>query len=523
MIRLAKILLAGVLFFLPAGAFAQDNGSYLKDVNVEEFPEVSFVYHCDNPVTLLERDFLKLTENGLQVDFDYKSAKSAVVKDKPMHIIILWENMRYAVNVKDATDNGQPQFDFTKGTLDKFFRNANIGTDNFAIYSFNRRGNSDKTLSTVVNFTNNVGQLQKGVSSLLFADKVRQDKGFENRTDYYTAVREAVEILQFIDGPKAVIVFTAGYPMNNSGSDSSEQVKNLALAKHVPIYNVQYSVRNGVTSSVEGFANASYGGSKQFSDNSAETNIDNAVQYLLGTYSQMKERWYGYDYELSYTSNTERGDEMVELVLNVSGSQYRANMTPPAFSIMLWAEENLVLAILCGVGALLVLVFIIWFIVKMLRGLSKRKRENRALASKMHRDKEEADKRIAELEDDKRKILEAEEQRVKDAEQERILKIMHTKSLRCNLVCQYNNQHFNYPISNKVETTIGREDDNDVVIPNMTVSRHHAKIVFTGTEFQVIDLGSSNKVIVNGVICKSKTLRNGDMIGLGEALITFYC
>lgn len=523
MIRLAKILLVGMLFILPANAFAQDNGSYLKDVNVEQFPEVSFVYHSDNPVTLVERDFLNLTENGIQVDFAYNSAKSAVTQDKPMHIIILWENMRYTPGVKGFSDNGQAQFDFTKGTLAKFFSNASIKSDNFAIYSFNRRGNSEKTLVPVVDFTNDVSQLLNGVSSISLAGKVMQDKGFENRADYYTAVREAIEKLQVIEGPKAVIVFTAGYPMNNSGSDSSEQVKNLALAKHVPIYNIQYSVRNGVTGSVEGFANASYGGSKQFVDLSVENNIDSAASYMRTTYSQIRERWYGYDYVLSYTSNAERGDEMVELVLNVSGSQYRANMTPPAFSIMLWAEENLVLAIACCVGALLVLVLIIWFVIKMLRGLSKRKRENIALAKKMHRDKEESDKRIAELEDEKRRIKETEEQRIKDAENERLLKILHTKNLRCNLVCQFDNQRFNCSISNKVETTIGREKDNDVIIPNKTVSRHHAKIVFTGTEFQVIDLDSSNKVIVNGVICKSKVLRNGDMIGLGEALITFYC
>lgn len=39
---------------------------------------------------------------------------------------------------------------------------------------------------------------------------------------------------------------------------------------------------------------------------------------------------------------------------------------------------------------------------------------------------------------------------------------------------------------------LGREDDNDIVIHDRTISRHHAAIYSAGGEYSVRDLGSSN-------------------------------
>jgi uncharacterized membrane protein YhaH (DUF805 family) len=79
----------------------------------------------------------------------------------------------------------------------------------------------------------------------------------------------------------------------------------------------------------------------------------------------------------------------------------------------------------------------------------------------------------------------------------------------------------NYGIE-KFGTNIGRYHDNDLVLLNDSVSRKHAKITFNGSDFEIQDLGSSNKVIVNGQFVQSARLSNGDIIGLGEALLNFY-
>lgn len=73
-----------------------------------------------------------------------------------------------------------------------------------------------------------------------------------------------------------------------------------------------------------------------------------------------------------------------------------------------------------------------------------------------------------------------------------------------------------YPLLAAV-TRIGRLADNDVVLEDAKVSRHHAVIVDTGTSFVISDLRSANGVIVTGQrIRGSATLADGDRISIGQ-------
>jgi len=88
------------------------------------------------------------------------------------------------------------------------------------------------------------------------------------------------------------------------------------------------------------------------------------------------------------------------------------------------------------------------------------------------------------------------------------------------LQCRAGYDNFSYNIV-KHRTTIGRERDNDLILSHPTVSKHHAEIVNKGYGFEIIDLGSTNKVIVNGQFFQHTILKDGDIIGLGEAVLTF--
>jgi SARP family transcriptional regulator, regulator of embCAB operon len=66
-------------------------------------------------------------------------------------------------------------------------------------------------------------------------------------------------------------------------------------------------------------------------------------------------------------------------------------------------------------------------------------------------------------------------------------------------------------------TRIGRNPDNDIVLSDAKVSRHHAVITDDGTAFLITDLGSANGVRVLGRrIDPSAELRNGDRIRIGD-------
>jgi hypothetical protein len=64
---------------------------------------------------------------------------------------------------------------------------------------------------------------------------------------------------------------------------------------------------------------------------------------------------------------------------------------------------------------------------------------------------------------------------------------------------------------------IGRDPDNDLSIPDDSVSRHHAVITLAGTEPRLKDLGSSNGTYVNGLRLRegSLALTEGDSVKLG--------
>jgi len=65
--------------------------------------------------------------------------------------------------------------------------------------------------------------------------------------------------------------------------------------------------------------------------------------------------------------------------------------------------------------------------------------------------------------------------------------------------------------------TIGRDPDNDVVIDDPSVSRHHATISYENDQTMIADLGSSNGIVVAGERVKQGTLVVGSRIRLGNA------
>jgi hypothetical protein len=65
--------------------------------------------------------------------------------------------------------------------------------------------------------------------------------------------------------------------------------------------------------------------------------------------------------------------------------------------------------------------------------------------------------------------------------------------------------------------SIGRHDDNTVVLVDSRVSRHHAEVVWQGGRWLVCDLGSANGTLVNGQrITAPRALEDGDTIQVGQ-------
>jgi pSer/pThr/pTyr-binding forkhead associated (FHA) protein len=78
-----------------------------------------------------------------------------------------------------------------------------------------------------------------------------------------------------------------------------------------------------------------------------------------------------------------------------------------------------------------------------------------------------------------------------------------------------------YSFGKDKSISIGRRENNDIVISNLTVSGNHAKIDFTGDSYLLTDLKSKNKTYINDEEVTSYYLNDGDVIAIGKHTLEF--
>jgi serine phosphatase RsbU (regulator of sigma subunit) len=88
------------------------------------------------------------------------------------------------------------------------------------------------------------------------------------------------------------------------------------------------------------------------------------------------------------------------------------------------------------------------------------------------------------------------------------------KSVEAELLIVVGGVQTHYMLAKPV-VTIGRRQDRDIVIAEPRVSRNHAQIERRGTDYFILDLGSSHGTFVNGEATQHRCLRSGDRIELG--------
>jgi len=74
------------------------------------------------------------------------------------------------------------------------------------------------------------------------------------------------------------------------------------------------------------------------------------------------------------------------------------------------------------------------------------------------------------------------------------------------------------------DMVVGRSVESNVFIDDKSVSRSHARVTILGSEVAIMDLGSSNKTVVNGMTLNPMTpqkLKNNDQIKTGNVIFKF--
>jgi len=77
----------------------------------------------------------------------------------------------------------------------------------------------------------------------------------------------------------------------------------------------------------------------------------------------------------------------------------------------------------------------------------------------------------------------------------------------------------------KNSMTIGRAEDNDIILDDETASRHHARLLVEpgigNPQIYIQDLASVNGVLVNGERIVRQLLHDEDHIAIGNAIFAF--
>ena len=90
------------------------------------------------------------------------------------------------------------------------------------------------------------------------------------------------------------------------------------------------------------------------------------------------------------------------------------------------------------------------------------------------------------------------------------------------ITVKFNNKVlFIHPLELNKPVTIGRLNDNDIVVDNVSVSGIHAQIISDEIGFIIKDLGSKNGIFINGKSVKDRRVNDGDVIELGKHELLF--
>jgi len=68
---------------------------------------------------------------------------------------------------------------------------------------------------------------------------------------------------------------------------------------------------------------------------------------------------------------------------------------------------------------------------------------------------------------------------------------------------------------------VGRSPDNDLILRDPATSGHHARLERRGSQYFVVDLGSTNGTLVNGEPVQEKELKHGDKVTIGQNTVKF--
>jgi hypothetical protein len=514
-----KLLGLLFIFTITLSLFGQQNLVKFKRVNGENHPNLSGEIWFRNP-NEIKTNAVSISENG--------KSKPLILTNPNAGDSIAINKMVIFLMVNPGPTK-MNQFNWYRNVIGATLSNAYIKPgDKIQIMSFNQQLQGQLLFPSSFNFTDQSEVLKKQLTDLYPVPYFSTCGG--SRTLIWSAIDQVLDLIEKENPnlPVSIIV------VSDDNSCITQQANQTPVEKAKKLGVGVYAISrddNNRFNSIEKICTETFGNYYLAGDNDLDAAMSQVRKYML----EVNQRAAGQVFDFSYATDYDNDGSSQPVTLNMPGSVIETYIQMPEKNLLQWIKANWLIVTLI----VLVLILLIFFIVKNKKDAFQKQSEIEQKAQqefqRIKAEKERADaemsQQIAEQDRQLNQIrLRAQQEEEAKRQSEKLKHADERKSLllqemrmRGNLpwlLVVINGQEYRYNVDDPI-FTIGREAENNLCIPDSTISRKHAVIKYINGEYIIQDLNSSNGILVNGQKEKEIIIMHGDVIQLGQCILTF--
>lgn len=509
-------------FFLAS----QAQSLVVLNTDTTEFPTLKVVLQVNDKVPPLETDFKILDEDKKNLAFSLRTETDSA-KVSARYIFFLIEAS--PATGERALDNFKKS---VQRAIEGIKENDKINVGFFGTGESSE--NDSKTLNLIsTEFSSNITSLKSEIERRIIApeDSI-------NTADIYKSIYEALEFLaDQKDAGQKILVVLSSAALNNNSAYQTDDVIEKAQRLNIPVYTVNFKTSNKFKPDNFKLISDKTGAEANTAKTAFE--IRNAIDGFLQK-TAIAESEFVNNYIITFITEQQGDGNIHQYEIQYKNETQVVNYTAPqkkGGGFSLFGNYGIIILIIMGLlGG-----YALW---QYRIHLQQKALEQEELEEQEALEKEEEDMRKQELAEknarlqDKIKDLEDEMEKLAESQREMAKQqqpiIMPQQPQKYDLkktviagggaapVLMVSVGSFSQNFSlNKPTMTIGRNPNNDILIPDQTVSGSHAKITIENGSFFLSDLGSTNGTFVNGTRVTNAMLKSGDLIKLGAANCKF--
>jgi hypothetical protein len=448
------------------------------------YPQVVVGIEIPGQAEALKTDF-KVREKGAEVDFVFSRDVQA-------------SEGRAICFLIEASGNtyGTPVANFRKA-VSAFLEQAGNG-DVFNVGYFGKANTEGRSLNVVsAEFTSDKATL---ISEL--QNKVKAPRDTTYQADVFKSIYECLDFMNSKQGlPQNKMLVVISAAINNSRSPlRADDCIEKANGFQIPVYTITYRTNNRYAA--DNFIRMSdkTGGKSKSAKSVAE--ISSAIRDFMPDGSAVSDATNKYSIEFTTVQKGEFNTFEIEYL----DEKLAGTFTIPDGKLTFWDKFMALTIILIVVFVLLVAIGI-WFFMQ----TSKKKKSEIRRLKDLQEKSIQLQQQMNQAKEDKTRIGQQEPQKFD-------LKKTQIGGGGGSPVLMVSAGTFSKSFAlNKPSITIGRNENNDVVIPEQTVSGHHATLTNEGGNWCITDSGSTNGTFVNGVRITKQRIAPNDMVKMGAA------